>query len=1248
MKRPQLIAMPIVATILIFAQACTAPGGPDQIKAGFPAPDAAPPSPDAGIASNAEELNCLPIVSSQMYPPRSSVTSGQTSMAAPTYFTSDLFNRFNSICGGCHVDGALGGFSVNMSNFPAVVTAQVVGQITGANVDAAHPYMPPASAGYPPYSTRAADDPVVELVNLLNQWIAQGSPTGSFTIQATSTGQAGYAITPSMGSDMTNLGTCVPGKMMVGTAQATMDAKDAYFASMTALPPTLDKTDLVTLDSNELAKEGVISFAPTYPLWTDNAGKMRYVRVPRGQSIVFDKATQEFHIPPNTRFYKTFLRSVIDASGNTGWRKMETRVIVSRPDVNAADGHALMQTALYGTYIWSDDETTATLLNDPLRDGLPFADRIVTYVMDEQKAQAISNTKPKDLQRALSDAGLLRHYAFPGARRCVDCHEGSISQSFVLGFTPLQLNRRPTGTGGLYEPAGGDELTQLERLISYGVISGMTSPDDVLPLELSQGTRAARTPEELNAQAYMTGNCAHCHNPRGLPSIKEPLLVDKLNFFPSPAGGIFQFPLDRTSPVRFRGIEQDTPVPYITPSLYDLPVDYSELKAFCPSDPDAVSSGIGDCWLSKKPPVWILAPWRALIYRNVDTPFDYFEDYLPFPHMPMHSPGYDCRVAKIMGDWMVSIPSKIINETTEENAYINKDHATFTNANTDNQPYAEVTPDDPDYENAVAMARDRLAQYHAGPRYNFCPSTYTDDIVDAVVSAEVEENVPVEADRGYFTDPNDPTKLIMPYLAVPIRPNYIPFDDTEPPGPWFPRNPLWDPGIIDPTQITTVVNETISPPDPSAMADLTNVLTAVQSVTITDDARTALTQQVPMGLWDTSNPTCNFTGIKKVSDYTGTERPDWFNVANPPPSAPVYVESAGAEVFTTICYNCHGVLADSKGLLADVIQNLTGGDARVADFRDGILGPVSSPGMNRQAVFGPVAATLKPPITADDMAVRYMAYMALGGTQKHLPADVLREVAQAPVFAKLRSHLALLGSADMLQLGLTLCEQIASASTDYAPINVADIQEGRFSWSQYTGLIDTSGDAEMWLHLCSLDNRPFVRVVDPPSPTDWLNRGQPATSADLQFSGNSEYWAVDLNGQPLYPTTAPVMDEFGKIHMGITPDNPFPFCVHKPTDPAALQIAENVLASIAVGGPGGTVIPWCPDAFVVESNRLDDGSREMESNTYPDAKKWAARGAINAAMAVFLYLDGIERNPSLRQPLFNQCDQLQATTTSTN
>src|SRR5258708_2106955 len=131
MRCAQLIMMPVAATLWVFVQACTAPGGPDHIKAGFGPPDAAPSSssPDGSVRS--EGLKCLPVVASQMYLPRSSVTAGQSSSVAPTYFTADLFARFKTVCGGCHVDNNLGNYTVSAADFTQKVTQKTVDQITG-------------------------------------------------------------------------------------------------------------------------------------------------------------------------------------------------------------------------------------------------------------------------------------------------------------------------------------------------------------------------------------------------------------------------------------------------------------------------------------------------------------------------------------------------------------------------------------------------------------------------------------------------------------------------------------------------------------------------------------------------------------------------------------------------------------------------------------------------------------------------------------------------------------------------------------------------------------------------------------------------------------------------------------------------------------------------------------------------------------------------------------------------------------
>src|SRR6185295_2388086 len=110
-----------------------------------------------------------------------------------------------------------------------------------------------------------------------------------------------------------------------------------------------------------------------------------------------------------------------------------------------------------------DDETNATLNELLLNDNKPFPDLLKQYVTDEVKAKEILDTNPRSKTGALQSAGLMRHYAIPGSQRCIDCHMGSPSASFVLGFTPLQINRRKTGEGGVIEPTAPDELTQLQR-----------------------------------------------------------------------------------------------------------------------------------------------------------------------------------------------------------------------------------------------------------------------------------------------------------------------------------------------------------------------------------------------------------------------------------------------------------------------------------------------------------------------------------------------------------------------------------------------------------------------------------------------------------------------------------------------------------------------------------------------------------------------------------------------------------------
>ena len=285
---------------------------------------------------------------------------------------------------------------------------------------------------------------------------------------------ATYLLNAEIARRLTNLGDCVPEREVVGSSGPAMDDLDTRFAALEILPDSLNETDLTSLDGETLARQGVVAFAPAYPLWADNAAKIRHIRVPRGQSVRFDKQQQTFSIPANTRFYKTFLKKVVDRDGNTSYRKMETRLIVSRPDVEKPDGTAEV-TALFGTYVWNEEETEARLLKDPLRSGQPFRDRVLTYATHEPKVEEVRATMPRNLSYTLENShpGLIRRYAIPSSQRCIDCHMGSDERQLHPGVQPAAdrppargPGRHPRGAGrGRAEPAAADD--RLRRRLGH-------------------------------------------------------------------------------------------------------------------------------------------------------------------------------------------------------------------------------------------------------------------------------------------------------------------------------------------------------------------------------------------------------------------------------------------------------------------------------------------------------------------------------------------------------------------------------------------------------------------------------------------------------------------------------------------------------------------------------------------------------------------------------------------------------------
>src|SRR5437868_4182224 len=146
------------------------PGPGPGMDAGSPdvtMTSAAGPRPDGS-----QKPSCVALQSSEPIPARLSVMLASEPVTTRTVFVRDVFNLFNSTCGGCHVAGSYGGFHVDSVTFPIKVgqNPKVIERLT---TDDIMKVMPPAPQGKPA-SQRSPDDPVSQLLVLVQAWVSAG------------------------------------------------------------------------------------------------------------------------------------------------------------------------------------------------------------------------------------------------------------------------------------------------------------------------------------------------------------------------------------------------------------------------------------------------------------------------------------------------------------------------------------------------------------------------------------------------------------------------------------------------------------------------------------------------------------------------------------------------------------------------------------------------------------------------------------------------------------------------------------------------------------------------------------------------------------------------------------------------------------------------------------------------------------------------------------------------------------------
>ena len=174
---------------------------------------------------------------------------------------------------------------------------------------------------------------------------------------------------------------------------------------------------------------------------------------------------------------------------------------------------------------------------------------------------------------------------------------------------------------------------------------------------------------------------------------------------------------------------------------------------------------------------------------------------------------------------------------------------------------------------------------------------------------------------------------------VPDRPHWVISDLTDPEKiDWVPRNTRWK-DILVPHRLED---------KKKALGDRMNDVVYLARLQLLNDVR--IFQRVPEVRADRAphDPVEAKARMRtgagqgeEISEFTGAERPLWMDKkdpeaanAKPAPDGAVYSSSPGATVFNAICLTCHGPRADSRGLMAETLADMTGGATRVANLRE--------------------------------------------------------------------------------------------------------------------------------------------------------------------------------------------------------------------------------------------------------------------------------------------------------------------------
>jgi uncharacterized repeat protein (TIGR03806 family) len=207
---------------------------------------------------------------------------------------------------------------------------------------------------------------------------------------------------------------------------------------------------------DQIPTDGVIPYALNSPLFSDYASKLRFIKLPEGQTVAYN-SDSVLQFPVGTAIVKTFFYPVDERNPKKGRRLLETRLLL-----HEAKGWVALP------YIWNKEQTDAVL-------EVAGGSDQVSWIDAAGKKQSFE-------------------YQVPNMNQCKGCHERS-GKMTPIGPSARQLN----------------DGQQLQHWETAGILKGL--PKNHIPALVNYSDANASLDDRV--KAYLDINCAHCHNPTG-------------------------------------------------------------------------------------------------------------------------------------------------------------------------------------------------------------------------------------------------------------------------------------------------------------------------------------------------------------------------------------------------------------------------------------------------------------------------------------------------------------------------------------------------------------------------------------------------------------------------------------------------------------------------------------------------------------------------------------------------------------